>query len=617
MSQTTATATATANATSNCVICDEKLNKNTRRPIQCNHCNLTACADCYKEFFKTCDEPTCMFPDCKKPWNRKFCTYSFTKSFMAKTYKNIKEERLFNREQSMLPATQLTVEQYNRHYRLLENSVHMYEWYADILSGQQIQLLRQYNNKRFKKMMKFKQTIDKHYQELHFDMHKNGANSILGQIEVKSKTHIIFPRQELVNSFKDRCKICYVSQGTSLHRSNMCYSCRHEPCYLKLLEIEQSQKRRKRHASILKNRQITLLDDIIAGYVHFINPERGIRMVDPNEEAGADANADGDGEGEEERSKKKKRVFMRACPNNDCRGFLNTKWKCGLCGYFTCSKCHVLKDKGNPDDADEEDTNTTHVCNDDDVASATLMKKDSKPCPSCASNIFKISGCDQMWCTMCNTAFSWNTGAILTRGIIHNPHYFEWMRRQNNDGNGVADRNPLEVRCGRELDGIFVREIRRKMLQHELPDTKVHNIYTIIRSVNHIQGVANGMQVNQEENNVHIRFRYLTHKITLDNFKKLVQMANKRTEHKRERRDILITFVQTMTDILYDYYDTLSDAKLDEINAFVAYINDECFAELQTVYNTSMKYHINVYGGWGDTYITINSKTKKTRNIHT
>lgn len=605
--------TATANVAVNCVICDEKLNKSTRRPIQCNHCNLTACADCYKEFFKTCDEPTCMFPDCKKPWNRKFCTYAFTKSFMAKTYKNIKEDRLFNREQSLLPATQLTVEQYNRHHRLLENSVHMYQWYADILSEQHVQLLKQYNNKRFKRMMKFKQTINKDYQELHFDMQKNGANSVLGEG--------IVTRQDFVNRYEDRCKICYETQGSYLHRSDMCYSCRRDKNYLKLLELENLKSKRKRQVSILNNRKITLLNDIIAGYVHFIDPTRRIHTVDPNEAADADAdanaNGEGDGNGEEEHSKKKKRVFMRACPNNDCRGFLNTKWKCGLCGYFTCSKCHVLKDKGNPDDADEEDANTTHVCNEDDVASATLMKKDSKPCPSCASSIFKISGCDQMWCTMCNTAFSWNTGAILTRGIIHNPHYFEWMRRQNNDGEGVADRNPLEVRCGRELDNIFVREIRRKMLQHEVSETKVNNIYTIIRSVNHIQGVANGMQVNQEENNVHIRFRYLTHNITLDNFKKLVQMANKRTEHKRERRDILITFVQTMTDILYDYYDTLSDAKLDEINAFVAYINDECFAELQTVYNTSMKYHINVYGGWGDTYITINSKTKKTRNIHT
>jgi hypothetical protein len=33
-----------------------------------------------------------------------------------------------------------------------------------------------------------------------------------------------------------------------------------------------------------------------------------------------------------------------------------------------------------------------------------------------------------MWCTHCNTAFSWTTGKIETRNI-HNPHYFAYLRQ--------------------------------------------------------------------------------------------------------------------------------------------------------------------------------------------
>ena len=41
--------------------------------------------------------------------------------------------------------------------------------------------------------------------------------------------------------------------------------------------------------------------------------------------------------------------------------------------------------------------------------------------------ISKIDGCNQMWCTQCHVAFDWKTGAI--QNSVHNPHYFEWLRK--------------------------------------------------------------------------------------------------------------------------------------------------------------------------------------------
>ena len=54
--------------------------------------------------------------------------------------------------------------------------------------------------------------------------------------------------------------------------------------------------------------------------------------------------------------------------------------------------------------------------------------------------------CDQMWCTECKVAFSWNTGKIVYGGQIHNPHYYQYMRNQNQGG--PAPRNPGDVLCG-------------------------------------------------------------------------------------------------------------------------------------------------------------------------
>jgi hypothetical protein len=52
--------------------------------------------------------------------------------------------------------------------------------------------------------------------------------------------------------------------------------------------------------------------------------------------------------------------------------------------------------------------------------------------------------CSQIWCVSCKTPWDWNTGKVETGGIIHNPHYFEWMRRNGN----AAPRNPADVPCG-------------------------------------------------------------------------------------------------------------------------------------------------------------------------
>jgi hypothetical protein len=116
-------------------------------------------------------------------------------------------------------------------------------------------------------------------------------------------------------------------------------------------------------------------------------------------------------------------VFNKSCPVDNCRGFLSTAWKCGSCDTHTCSKCFTIKVEG-----------IDHVCNEDDVKSAEVIKKDTRSCPGCATSIFKIDGCDQMWCTQCHTAFSYKTGAKI-HGVIHNPHFYAW---QNADGVGAA-----------------------------------------------------------------------------------------------------------------------------------------------------------------------------------
>jgi hypothetical protein len=128
-----------------------------------------------------------------------------------------------------------------------------------------------------------------------------------------------------------------------------------------------------------------------------------------------------------------RREFIMKCPAEDCRGFLSTAYKCGTCEKYTCSDCLVVKE------------GESHTCNPDTVESAKTIRAETQPCPKCGTRIFKIDGCDQMWCVMegCNTAFSWRTGHIVT-GVIHNPHYYEMLRKSG----GAMPREHGDIPCG-------------------------------------------------------------------------------------------------------------------------------------------------------------------------
>jgi hypothetical protein len=165
-----------------------------------------------------------------------------------------------------------------------------------------------------------------------------------------------------------------------------------------------------------------------------------------------------------------KKKFMMPCPEEGCRGFLSSAYKCELCKLYTCPKCHeIIGDKkDNPD----------HVCNPDSVKSAELIKKETKPCPSCGCRIYKIDGCDQMWCTTCHVAFSWRTGRRET-GTIHNPHFYQWQRDANN---GEAPRVPGDNPCGVDLNRMPNWWNFRSDFIRSLNDDHFENNYVIVRN---------------------------------------------------------------------------------------------------------------------------------------
>ena len=252
-----------------------------------------------------------------------------------------------------------------------------------------------------------------------------------------------------------------------------------------------------------------------------------------------------------------RRKFVRACPYADCKGFLSTAWRCGVCENWACPDCH--EGKGPNKDA-------PHTCDPNNIETAKLLARDSRPCPSCASMIFKIDGCDQMYCTQCHTAFSWRTGRVET-GTIHNPHYYEFQRAR-----GTLQRNPGDVPCGGYP---LWNEVWPLVPRANIFYGFISNAY---RSYHHIQYVVMPRyNINVRNDNRDLRIKFMLNDISEDDFKKKIQQREKARQRKTDIRQV----VEMLTAVLTDLFQTfLTTKNIDELV--------DSLHELKTHYNTTL-----------------------------
>lgn len=238
------------------------------------------------------------------------------------------------------------------------------------------------------------------------------------------------------------------------------------------------------------------------------------------------------------RSEKKAPSSFIKCPGEQCRGYVSQSTMiCDICETKLCKECHEALDKGTPldksADLDKADAlDGGHTCNPDTVETVKLIAKDSRNCPSCKTLIHKIDGCDQMFCTQCQTAFSWKTGEVST-GRIHNPHYYEYLRQTG----GIA-RELGDIPCG------GLPPATREILGNRL--------YSVIHQrVSHIEfDEINRLRTDiHRENNQDLRIQYLNNYIDLETFKREIYRREKKQEKQREILTILTTFVTVCSDI--------------------------------------------------------------------
>jgi hypothetical protein len=255
--------------------------------------------------------------------------------------------------------------------------------------------------------------------------------------------------------------------------------------------------------------------------------------------------ATGEDRGETGEAAKEKRQFIMRCPAEGCRGFLSQAYVCGVCDKKTCSDCLELLPAAVSGASSGE--TKEHTCKPESVESAKAIKKETRPCPKCGARIFKLEGCDQMYCTMegCGTAFSWNSGQIVT-GRIHNPHYYEWLRR---NGGGTAPREAGDIPCG----GIpAVWAFTRLVIRCSGFTTEEKNILLEIhRNLTEFeQRLREYPATRPAVANKELNVFYLMNKMTEDEWRRQLELSEAKFNRKREIGQILQTLVTAAAEIL-------------------------------------------------------------------
>jgi hypothetical protein len=240
--------------------------------------------------------------------------------------------------------------------------------------------------------------------------------------------------------------------------------------------------------------------------------------------------ADIEAEEKSESEDKTRKVFTKPCPADNCNGMMNGSYVCAVCSTKVCPSCFAIKR------LKMEEVKEEHVCKEEDIETANLIKRETKQCPKCAVNIFKIEGCSQMWCTNCNTAFDWRSGQVIN-GAIHNPHFFEWQRMQT--ASGASDAQNYEGCLWPDMDNRQWWEVTNSIraLISVLHNPTYNPVSNFIRSVHHMLDWARLRPYSELNSN--LRVHYILGDLSEEEFSKKTYAVFKANRFDTARWDIV------------------------------------------------------------------------------
>jgi hypothetical protein len=496
-----------------CAVCLGEYNKNTRKAIQCLYCTSSICRACVQTYLLAdgANEPNC--PGCRAAWGQEFLVANLTVAFRTRDLKQHREKVLVDRERARLPDTQIDAER----YKYAKEAIKPIQENLKYLETQ-----LEKNGARAKL-----QTVHSQFYENERALHRHYSDW--------------YRRPEIVKATEERNKI--IIENATIARLK-----RNNPESKPIPELKSvpSLPALPDEVKLCNNRRSVLGEDIRILRKEIIPIEKEINacksLLAPYKYT---ISHYGIVRGEGVQRTKTERQFVHKCPAPDCAGFLNSSWECGLCHTKACKDCREAVV-----DAD------AHVCNPDTVETVKAIAKEARPCPKCGTLISKISGCDQMWCTQCKTAFSWNTGRIETT-VIHNPHYFQWMRES---GKEIPRRDAPGDGCNVEyrLDSIYrSRTVTRNSTLYRLSQiemTRRHHANTLLRTLQ-----ANLREYEHDEWRRILRVQRLLNELTEEEWKIKLQRKEKAYHKERAQMQLYDMYCNVCRDIMAQLLEDSSD----------------------------------------------------------
>ena len=181
-----------------------------------------------------------------------------------------------------------------------------------------------------------------------------------------------------------------------------------------------------------------------------------------------------------------------------------------------------------------------------------------------------------MWCTQCHTAFDWKTGGVI-KDRIHNPHYYEWQKNQNENQNEIENQNE----CQNELPVIS----SLRLITQNLDLMTKRRIFDIHRSINHIIDIEiPRVRVVDENstlfyNNIESRISFLQKKISENDFKDTLFLKENKLERKKNLYLLLEMSTSTVISLFHEWIRKVdketTDLFFSKIDSLIEYINTQ------------------------------------------
>jgi hypothetical protein len=532
---------------SDCPVCYSTFTSHLRKPVKCPYCDLTACVICIKTYLtgSTLDAH-CM--GCRRAWNDEFLDLNFTRAFRTGPWKKHREDVLMEREMSLLPTRQHRVEATIKLRQCQKEHSQIAKELRE-LELERLNILQKFHRVDRNKQRYVAESEGRAPPAWTLDEDERGVNA---KKEVKEKAKFIMKcpdtecRGFLSTAYKCgtcqrwACPDCLEIKGENKDAEHTCNEERKASVKLILEESKACPKCGERISKVsgcfAKDTTILMWNGSVKMSQNIVV---GDELVGDNGE---------------------KRTVTQLCSgidemyevnqNDGLTYIVNSKHKLCLKTINGDIKEVIVDEYIKYNDIEKNKLYGYKLCGEITTISITPIGEGTYYGWSVTDNkrflladTTVLRNCDQMWCTTCNTAFSWTTG-LQVNGVIHNPHYYEFLRKQ---GNGVAPRNAGDVPCGGVPYYHTIQTALRKVTTVQANVIMAIHRLTAEIADQRIQGYQSAF--NQNDNG-DLGVLYLMKKIDNDEMKKeLAKRELKRNKHLAIRA-VLEMFVTTSTMML-------------------------------------------------------------------